>query len=295
METRYNVILKGIHPGAEEQHVFEALSALFKIDHEKVKSILARPDSIIKANLPLDMANRYQAAVVSTGAICAVEENTIPAHLDFDLDRQQSDLSTTGPTAEPVLEEKALHYASGHEASKPKPSVAPSQINTTGKDAMSSIVQNLGVLQHKINKNTAYLGVLIGFAIFAFSLFLSWANIPAGMMAKDGGASNGWSELAFLALLPLGFALYPVFLNRSVSLNSLLTNIAISFGLLGYNNIINRSAWHNAYGNMGSVMGAGFWIGLLAMVAISACGISWALHTTDGDGDASTEKHGSPN
>lgn len=150
-------------------------------------------------------------------------------------------------------------------------------------DAMSAIVQNLGVLQHKINRNTAYLGVLIGFVVFGFSLFLSWASIPAGMMATDGGATTGWRELAFLALLPLGFALYPVFFSRSVDLKNLLISIVIAFALLGYNNVINRTSWHNAYGNMGSAMGAGFWIGLLAMIVISACGIAWALHTAGDD------------
>ena len=173
--------------------------------------------------------------------------------------------------------------SSAQDASGARQPDAAATTNASGAVAMSLIIKNLEVLKNKINKNTAYLGVLIGFSVFGFSLFLSWANIPVGMMARDGGATTGWSELAFLALLPLGFALYPVFLNKSVELKNLLINIVIAFGLLGYNNVINRTSWHNAYGNMGSAMGAGFWIGLLSIFVISACGIAWALHTTGED------------
>jgi hypothetical protein len=148
---------------------------------------------------------------------------------------------------------------------------------------MKPIVEGLEVLRHKISKNGAYLGVLIGFAAFAFALFLSWASIPSGQMAIDGGTASGWHELGYLAIFPLALALYPVFLQRAVGLRNLLINIAIAFGLLAYNNIVNRSEWHDSIytaQNMGSALGAGFWIGLIAMVAISVCGLAWSLHTS---------------
>ena len=151
---------------------------------------------------------------------------------------------------------------------------------TIGASPMDSITDALGALQLKVSKQQAYLGVLIGFGVFAFALFLSWSSIPTGQMARDGGGSTGWSEKAYLAIFPLILALYPVFRQQAVQLKTLIINIAIAFGLLGYNNIINRSSWHNNFGNMGSTLDAGFWLGLLSMVAISVLGTAWALHTS---------------
>ena len=157
--------------------------------------------------------------------------------------------------------------------------VALAQAMENKSSTTSPLVESLQILQKKISKNNAYLGVLIGFAVFAFSLFLSWANVPAGRLASDGGASSGWGEMAFLAILPLACSLYPVIRQQSVALKSLLINIAIAFALLGYNNVINRSTWQRYSQNWGSDLGAGFWIGLIAIIAISACGIAWSLHT----------------
>jgi hypothetical protein len=156
----------------------------------------------------------------------------------------------------------------------------------SGSGGINPIVESLGVLRHKISRSNAYLGVLIGFAVFAFTLFLSWSSIPVGQQAADGGTSTGWNEKAYLALFPLALALYPVFLQRTVHLRNLLINVAISFALLGYNNVINRSTWHsvdNASNNFGSTLDSGFWLGLMAMVAISVFGVAWSLHTSGDD------------
>lgn len=145
---------------------------------------------------------------------------------------------------------------------------------------VKAIADSLEFLKNKISKNGAFLGVVIGFAVFAFSLFLTWSSIPAGSLARDGGASSGWRELAFLAVIPLVVALYPVLLQRAVGIKMVLINIVISFILLGYNNVINRSTWINGFGyNMGSDLGIGFLLGLIAITIISLCGIAWSLHT----------------
>lgn len=156
---------------------------------------------------------------------------------------------------------------------------------TSGKDVMSTIfVESLGVLRHTISRNNAYLGVAIGFSVFAFALFLPWASIPVGLIANDGGSVIGWKEGAYFAIFPFVFALYPVFLHRTVSLKNLLANIVISFALLGYNNVINRTTWHSRYSeNLGSDLSVGFWIGLMAIVAISVFGLAWSMHTSGND------------
>ena len=146
---------------------------------------------------------------------------------------------------------------------------------------MDSIVESLQILKHKISKNNAYLGIASGFAVYAFSLFLSWANAPQGMILRDGSDSSGWEGRAYLALIPLGVSLYRVFLSQAVSLYYVLPSVLVAFALLGYFNVLNRTAWGNAFGNMGSTLGAGFWIGLSSMIVISVCGIAWSLHTTD--------------
>lgn len=145
------------------------------------------------------------------------------------------------------------------------------------------MLESLDVLRTKISKNNAFLGVAIGFAALTFTMFLSWANIPAGQRAVDGGESTGWQEQAFWAILPLAFALYPVFLQKAVHLKNLLINVAIAFALLGFNNVLHRSTWAEVDSPsevMGSALGIGFWIGLLAMIAITVCGVAWSLHTT---------------
>jgi hypothetical protein len=153
---------------------------------------------------------------------------------------------------------------------------------------MNSIAESLGVLRQKISRNNAYLGVLIGTAVFTFALFLSWVSIRAGQLASDGGAFSGWQENAYLAILPLAYALYPIFRKQPVHLKNLLICIGLSFGLLIFNNVVFRSTWRTSAqriwgGEMGSSLDTGFWLGLLAMVAISACGIAWSLHSTDND------------
>jgi len=152
---------------------------------------------------------------------------------------------------------------------------------------LDALIANLEILKTKINKGNAFLGIVGGFAAFAFSLFLTWAKIPTGIMVSDGGTASGWHEAAFCAIIPLAIALFPVFRQRAVGIKAALVAILLSFCLLGYNNVLHRTSWGTQadiatwtpWSNFGSDLGAGFWIGLIAMAAISICGIAWALHT----------------
>ena len=314
----FDVVLTGVRTGVPPAEAAASLAALFKATPDQIARLLDDRSHVVKQDCAPALAAVYKDAIEKAGGSCELVERAraalaVDATL-FQPPRESYVNVSSAPRLSPmtpippinniycpkcgteksdgtkfcencgakieILATPRSTVADGAAANEP---AASATTNTSRPVALNHVIQNLRVFQNKIDRNTAYLGVLIGFAVFSFSLFLSWASIPNGMMAVDGGSTTGWHELGFLALLPLGLALYPVFLNRSVDLKNLLINIAIAFALLGYNNVINRASWHNAYGNMGSAMGAGFWIGLLSMLAISACGIAWTLHKAGDD------------
>jgi hypothetical protein len=275
----FQVILKGLRSDASSD-AREKLAALFKASLEQIDKLLAAPEYVVKKDISFDVASKYKSAIEAAGGVCELLSEESPISIDVDLP------SAGSLDVEVKPENKGSSFGSEPPASQSTTAAASPHIlvgtaATTSGDGnpLKAAIENLEVLKHKISKNTAYLGVLVGIGIFAFSFFLSWASIPTGQMARDGGSVTGWYEKAYLALLPLAFALYPVFLQKSVQLKNLLINIVIAFALLGYNNVANRTTWNNDFGNMGSSLDVGFWIGFLAMLAISACGIAWSLHT----------------
>ncbi|MDP1977629.1 hypothetical protein [Undibacterium sp.] len=259
----FQVILKGLQPGESPSEAKQKLAVLFKTSLEQVDALLSSSNFVVKKGISFDLASSYKGSIEAAGGACELLPERDVLALDIDL-----------PTPDA--------FAAKTAASPPNSGSAVAG-SPAGGNALKTGIENLDVLKHKISKNTAYLGVLVGMGIFAFSFFLSWACVPAGQMARDGGSVTGWNEKAYLALLPLAFALYPVFLQKSVQLKNLLVNIVIAFVLLGYNNVANKTTWTNHYGNMGSTLDVGFWIGFVAMLTISACGIAWSLHTTDND------------
>lgn len=261
-KTTFQVILNGLQPGVSPSESKQKLAVLFKASLEQVDALLLSPNFVVKKGISFDMANSYKGLIETAGGVCELLPEEVALALDIDL---------------PV--------PSGSPANVASPSSSANVVAgpSAGGNAVKTGIEHLDVLKQKISKNAAYLGVLVGIGIFAFSFFLSWACVPAGQMARDGGSVTGWNEKAYLALLPLAFALYPVFLQKSVQLKNLLANIVIAFALLGYNNVANRTTWTNHYGNMGSTLDVGFWIGFVAMLTISACGIAWSLHTTAND------------
>lgn len=261
--TTFQVILKGLQPEVSSPEAKQKLAVLFKASLEQVDALLLSSNFVVKKGISFDLASSYKGSIEAAGGVCELLPQEDVLALDVDLPTPAA--FTTKSAASPAN--------SGNAVAGP----------TAGGNALKTGIEHLDVLKHKISKNTAYLGVLVGMGIFAFSFFLSWACVPAGQMARDGGSVTGWSEKAYLALLPLAFALYPVFLQKSVQLKNLLVNIVIAFALLGYNNVANKTTWTNHYGNMGSTLDVGFWIGFVAMLTISACGIAWSLHTTDND------------
>lgn len=161
------------------------------------------------------------------------------------------------------------------------------------KSGFDKLVENLSFLQDRITRRGAYLGVMAASGVFLVSLFFSWTQVRAGVSAADTGSRSGWAEAAYVAALPLLFVVYSVFKDRSLAVKPALVLGAAALVILMFNNVLNRTTWvgvqymglitQNAGRDMGSELGIGFWLGLLALVVISVCGISWAFHTSQAD------------
>jgi hypothetical protein len=163
-DKTFHVVLKGIQPNAAPTEAKGKLATLFKTTTEQIDKLLATPDFVVKKGVSLDIATKYKGAIEAAGGVCAVAPEPVPViALDIDL-----------PTATP-LEAPRSAPASSLPSTNNGAEGKPGTTGTT--DYMKPIVEGLEVLRHKISRNGAYLGVLIGFAAFAFSLFLSWAAV----------------------------------------------------------------------------------------------------------------------
>ena len=86
METKYNVVLKGIGDNADADKVTQELAALFKCSVEKVKALLTQPSFIVKGEVAQNVAEKYRAALEGAGAVCAIEPvQAVVEQLDFDV------------------------------------------------------------------------------------------------------------------------------------------------------------------------------------------------------------------
>ena len=91
MTDRHKVILRGLNPSVEESLALQNLAALFKSEPAKVKLIFERPEFVVRKDLPLDLAKKYQKAIENAGAICRIEsESMLPDNLAWDLDHLAS-------------------------------------------------------------------------------------------------------------------------------------------------------------------------------------------------------------
>lgn len=161
---------------------------------------------------------------------------------------------------------------------------------------LSRFVGQMSFLRDKITERSAYLGVTAGSATFLFSLFLSWSQARSTSNLEDAGYSSGWSESGYLALLPLSWVIFCVIRGRKISPNKVLIISAVALVILVVSNVLDRSVWitkeyqemtsdsgtnwknYTGSHNSGSDLGFGFWLGLIAILVIEACGMSWSLH-----------------
>jgi hypothetical protein len=160
---------------------------------------------------------------------------------------------------------------------------------------MEYIAGHLMPLKQSLGKANAYLGFLAALAVFFLALFLPWASIPVVVVGHGGISSDGWSEQAYLSVLPFA----GLFLNRLPNRKALKMNIfgmciLLAFALLLVDNVEHRTTWltplmvdagqstpHMIYG---SSLDVGFWLALAAMVAMSLFGLVSTMFTpADGD------------
>ena len=149
-------------------------------------------------------------------------------------------------------------------------------------------LDSLSFLKDKISQKNAYLGVIVGFSAFIFSLFLSWAKAVDSSNVIDSGSSNGWDEQGYIAIIPFLFIIYKVIVNKKTSVFSVIVSLILSVIILLYDNVSNKSVWKTSGGcfvddcvpshNLGSALGSGFWIGFFSILLIALCSISWSFH-----------------
>lgn len=166
-------------------------------------------------------------------------------------------------------------------------------MNPKDADKPQNASINVSYVAEKISKSNAYLGVVAGLFIFFIALFFSWTQIRSGVAASDSGSSSGWSEAGYIAAFPLLLVLYFVVQNKSLSVKLAMISGIASISLLLIDNVMNRTTWvGNQYmgvisemagKDVGSELGIGFWLGLCAILTVSACGLSWAVHTNNAE------------
>jgi hypothetical protein len=149
---------------------------------------------------------------------------------------------------------------------------------------MDYIADRLMPLKRSLGKGNAYLGFLAALAVFFLALFLPWASIPVVVVGHGGISSDGWSEQAYISVLPFA----GLFLNwlpnrKALKMNVFGLCILLAFALLLVDNVEHRTTWltaplvdagqtapHMIYG---SSLDIGFWLALAAMVAMSLFGL----------------------
>lgn len=156
-----------------------------------------------------------------------------------------------------------------------------SELTGAKGDSMQQVRSQLNFIKLNITSEQALWGVRISFGLFLLSCLLPWTTITPGKLSSDSGSINGFMEKAIFAMIPLVFALSPMTKKKPVELHMVFINMGIAFALLAFNNIFHRSTWRNGFGDLGSVLGSGFYLGLVSMLAVSVFGIAWSLHTTN--------------
>ena len=86
MTTLYRIKLNGLMPGHNVEDVANKLAALFKLPVEKVRPLLAKSGTIVKAAADIQTAAKYQVALEGTGCNCLVEaEGAVDQPLTLDV------------------------------------------------------------------------------------------------------------------------------------------------------------------------------------------------------------------
>lgn len=157
VSATYKITVKGVAPSVPVGEAIKNLASLFKVSEVQVKKLIASGNAVVKKNISLQDAAKYQAAIEKCGVTVVVEPELEP-ELSFDV---------TQPVNQPQLAE----------TSKPEPSEVVPTANATqftgdvlaGQPGMLNITKWGGLtLRQKINKAVGILFVgALGFVILA--------------------------------------------------------------------------------------------------------------------------------
>lgn len=69
----YRVVLLGFNSGKGEYYIEKEFADLFKISHDKAKAMFRAAPTVVRENISLPEAQKYEEAINRTGASCEVE------------------------------------------------------------------------------------------------------------------------------------------------------------------------------------------------------------------------------
>jgi len=181
--------------------------------------------------------------------------------------------------------------------------------NSSALVIYNNFINNISEIKKYISKKTSYNGSIFLTILYILSLFFAWCKAPSNINLNDTGVSSGWEELAYINILPLLFIVFKIIKNEKVSINKTIIASFLSLLLFIYNNVINKSVWNNTESetyrfsdnpftapttvsshtyDVGSDFGVGFWIGMVSIILIILCSISWSFHLSDENDNQST-------
>ena len=74
MENQFRILFRGeVAAGADPATVKIRLQQLTKFDAERIEQLFSRSETVLKSGLDRATAERYQTAILATGAICSIE------------------------------------------------------------------------------------------------------------------------------------------------------------------------------------------------------------------------------
>ena len=73
MGKNFKVVLLGFNSGKGEYYVEKEFAELFKISHDKAKTMFRSAPTVIRKNISQAEAQKYEQAISKTGALCEVE------------------------------------------------------------------------------------------------------------------------------------------------------------------------------------------------------------------------------
>jgi len=72
--NNYRIILNGeVAPGANPDSVKEKMARHFKLSAQQVEALFSGKEQVVKKGVDRETAEKYQAAIENTGAVCRVE------------------------------------------------------------------------------------------------------------------------------------------------------------------------------------------------------------------------------